>query len=62
MKHLHKEIALVHVLDCCSGCKYLKCTYLSEYSQEFDRYICKRGNTPKNLYGEYECKEWEERE
>lgn len=51
------KITLAHI-DCCSGCKYLKCTYLSEDSREFDRYICTSGNTPKNLYGVYECKEY----
>ena len=49
------KITLEHRIDCCSGCKYLKCTYLSEYSEEFDRYMCTKGYTPKNLYGVYEC-------
>ena len=49
------KITFEHRIDCCSGCKYLKCTYLSEYSEEFDRYICTRGYTPQNLCGVYEC-------
>lgn len=51
------KITLEHRIACCSGCKYLKCTYLGEYA-EFDRCICTRGYIPKNLYGVYECKEY----
>ena len=48
-------ITYAHKIDCCYGCKYLKCTYRSDYSEEFDEHICTKKYTPKNLYGFYEC-------